>query len=74
MSTDDGDRIVSTGRNTPDPRGWYRNRGNDSDHQLVRLRRGFDTAEEGVFTCDIPGDDNTPRSVGVYYPSECTIL
>ena len=42
----------------------------DSGHRLTRLRRVTATAEEGVFTCDIPGDNNTPRSVGVYYPSE----
>ena len=36
----------------------------------MRLRRSFATAEEGVFTCDIPGDDNTPRALGIYYPSE----
>ena len=50
-------------------RGWARNGGDDSGHQLVRLRRVSPTAEEGVFTCDIPGDDNTPRTLGIYYPS-----
>ena len=64
-STDTGDRIVS-----PYPRGWTRNRGLDSGHRLVRLRRGSDTAEEGVFTCDMPGDIDTPRALGIYYPSE----
>ena len=64
-STDDGDRVMS-----PDPRGWTRNRGLDSGHQLVRLRRGSATAEEGVFTCNITGDINNPRSLGIYYPSE----
>ena len=59
-----------SGVTVPD-RGWRRNRANDSeDHQLVRLRRDSTTAEEGVFTCNIPGDDNTPRYLGVYYPSE----
>ena len=53
-----------------DPRGWIRNRDLDSGHRLVRLRRGSDTALEGVFTCSIQGDINIPRSVGVYYPSE----
>ena len=64
---DDGDRIVS-----PPPRGgWSRNRDNDDEgHRLVRLRRDSATAEEGVFTCNIPGDNNTPRYLGVYYPSE----
>ena len=70
MSTDNGDRIVSNHDTTTDPRGWARNRDLDSGHRLVRLRRASATAEEGVFTCDIPGDNNTPRSVGVYYPSE----
>ena len=65
MSTDDGDRIVN-----PDPRGWNRNRGLDSGHLLVRLRRVSATAEEGVFTCTIPGDNNTPRYLGIYHPSE----
>ena len=67
MSTDDGDRIASP----PPDRGWSRNRATDSEgHQLVRLSRATATAEEGVFTCHIPGDFGTPVSVGVYYPSE----
>ena len=75
MSTDDGDpnnpidngdRIVGVA-----DRGWSRNRATDSEgHRLVRLRRASDTAEEGVFTCHIPGDSNSPRSLGVYYPSK----
>ena len=64
LTTDDGYKIES------DSRGWSRNRDLDSGHRLVRLRRDSDTAEEGVFTCHIPGDDNTPRALGVYYPSE----
>ena len=55
---------------TNDDGGWIRNRGDDSDHRLVRLKRVSATAEEGVFTCNIPGDDNTPRALGIYYPSE----
>ena len=67
MSTDDGDRIA----NPPPDRGWRRNRAVDSQgHRLVRLRKASATAEEGVFTCDIPGDFGTPVSVGIYYPSE----
>ena len=51
-------------------RGWVRLRGTDDDNlRLVRLRRDSDTAEEGVFTCDIPGDYN-PGYLGVYYPSQ----
>ena len=65
ISTDDGDRIVD-----PDPRGWLRNRSLKSGHQLLRLRRVSATAEEGVFTCNIPGDDNSPRALSIYYPSE----
>ena len=69
MSTDDGDRIAS-----PPDRGWSRNRATDSQgHRLVRLRRATDTAEEGVFTCHIPGDFGTPVSVGIYYPCESYI-
>ena len=41
---------------TNDDRGWTRNRGDDSGHRLVRLRRASATAEEGVFTCHIPED------------------
>ena len=65
ISTDDGDRLVSL-----DTRGWTKNRGLDSGHRLVRLRRISATAEEGVFTCDIAGDNSTPRALGIYYPSE----
>ena len=72
MSTDDGDRIGS-GDGVLD-RGWSRNRDTDSEgHQLVRLRRATDAAEEGVLTCDIPGDFDTPVSVGIYYPSKSLI-
>ena len=59
----------------PNDRGWLRNRGLDSQgHRLVRLRRVTATAEEGVFTCDIPGDSNTPRYLGVYYSSESFVM
>ena len=69
MSTNDTDRINPV-NDVPD-RGWKWDGGFDfKTHLLVRLRRNSTTAEEGVFTCDIPGDANTPRSVGVYYPSE----
>ena len=67
-----------------DPRGWRSNRatlitiitiGNSEPRRRVRLRRDDSIASggralEGVFTCDIPGDTNTPVSVGIYYPSE----
>ena len=73
MSTDEGDRIApDVDTNVPD-RGWRRNRQkfNDTEgHRVVRLKRASDTAEEGVFTCNITGDLNNPRYLGIYYPSE----
>ena len=73
--TDESDRIQTT-----DSRGWHRNRatvtiGNSGSYRLVRLRRDDIVASgsralEGVFTCDIEGDTNTPVSVGIYYLSE----
>ena len=67
LSTAVGDRIQSY-----DPRGWSRNRGSNSNgHRLERLKRHSNiTAEEGVFTCHVVGDINTPISVGIYYPSK----
>ena len=63
-----------------DSRGWRRNRDTfiisaSETGRLARLRRDDSIASggralEGVFTCDIPGDTNTPVSVGIYYPSE----
>ena len=74
LTTDVSDRIQSY-----DSRGWHRNRDLIDGHRLVRLKR-YDSiasggrALEGVFTCDIAGDTNTPVSVGIYYPSECVRL
>ena len=77
QTTDDSDKIEGD-----DSRGWHRNRatiniGVTGSRRLVRLRRDDnaamgdnDRALEGVFTCHIPGDTNTPVSVGIYYPSE----
>ena len=75
QTADDSLRIQST-----DPQGWRRNRATFTISgseilRLVRLRRDDSAASggralEGVFTCDIPGDSNTPVSVGIYYPSE----
>ena len=69
LSTAEDDRIQSY-----DSRGWTRNRGTSTTipgHRQVRLKRHSTiTAEEGVFTCHIVGDSNTPISVGIYYPSE----
>ena len=70
MSIDDGHRIVSTGGRTVPDQGWVRNRDDDEGRRLVRLRRSSDTAVEGVFTCNIPGDTNTPGYLSVYYSSE----
>ena len=78
MSTNETDRIVpqkiAAGNITSD-RGWLRNR-DEIEHdevlvyRIVRLRRVSDPAEEGVFTCNINGDLNSPRYLGIYYPSE----
>ena len=70
MSTDVADRIKNPTDSAPD-RGWLRNRVNDSEgHRVLRLKRVSDTAEEGVFTCNIIDDLNNPRYLGIYYPSE----
>ena len=74
QQTNDGSVKISD----TDSRGWRRNRATiDGGRRLVRLRRddsvamgNNDRALEGVFTCDIPGDTNTPVHVGIYYPSE----
>ena len=65
QSREEEDRVMSV-----DARGWDRNRGTELRLHTVRLKRVSDTAVEGVFTCHIPGDINTPVSVGIYYPSE----
>ena len=75
QTTDGSVRIEST-----DPRGWRRARATvtisgSGTLRLVRLMRADSIASggralEGVFTCDISGDTNTPVSVGIYYPSE----
>ena len=64
MSIENDDEIMVF-----DSRGWNGTVDTDSEgHRLVRLRRDSDTAEEGVFSCNIRGDNNTPISVGIYYP------
>ena len=78
QQTTDNDDSVRIQAN--DIRGWRRNRdtftiSGSETGRLVRLRRDDSAASggralEGVFTCDIEGDTNTPVSVGVYYPSE----
>ena len=79
QTTDDSDRIGDS-QTGHDPRGWIRSRatittGITGTRRLVKLRRDDSVARggralEGVFTCDIPGDSNTPVHVGIYYPSE----
>ena len=71
LSTEEDGRIQSS-----DLRGWVRNRGEDaSGNEIVRLKRHSTlTAEEGVFTCHVIGDSNTPVSVGIFYPSESITL
>ena len=71
QSTEDGDRIQHF-----DSRGWHRNRFSPNRQRGVRLFRVSQIAVEGVFTCHIPGDINTPVSVGIYYHSEfhCNFL
>ena len=74
MSIDDDDRIMNPVNGTPD-RGWKRNRGSDpQDLRLVRLKKVTDTAEEGVFTCHISGDNNTPRYLYITYSCSCESL
>ena len=70
-STDSADRIDS-----PDPRGWLRNRDTDIyGFPLIRLRRDVsETSVGGVFTCDISVDTGTPISVGIYYASEAHFI
>ena len=63
-STEEKDRIKDTSQ------GWYSTKAVDTNQQ-VRLRRVVNhTAQEGVFTCYIREDSDTPISVGIYYPSE----
>ena len=73
MSTNETDRIapdITTHQGIIPDRGWLRSRADDSEgHRVVRLKRVSDNAEEGVFTCIITGD-NSPRYLGIYYPSE----
>ena len=67
-STEEQDRIKDTSQ------GWFSTTSMTSVNQLVRqvrLRRATGhTAQEGVFTCYISKDSDTPISVGIYYPSE----
>ena len=62
----ESDVISSTGTE-----GWETNRATSDDGRVVRLMRVSDSSKEGVFTCHISGCNNSPVSVGIYYPSEC---
>ena len=69
ISTDEADRIAPN--DSGSYQGWRKRRESDSEgHRVVRLKRVSDTAEEGVFTCSINGDPNSPKYLGIYYPSE----
>ena len=68
-STEEQDRIKDISQ------GWLSTTTTTSDNnqqvRQVRLRRATGhTAQEGVFTCYIPEDSDTPITVGIYYPSE----
>ena len=65
LSINESDVISSSGTE-----GWETNRATSDDGVVVRLMRVSDSAKEGVFTCHITGCNNSPVSVGVYYPSE----
>ena len=65
LSISESDVISSTGTE-----GWETNRATSHDGRVARLMRVSDSAKEGVFTCHIPGCNNSPVSVGIYYPSE----
>ena len=66
LTTEEQDRIKDTSQ------GWFSTRAITShNNQQVRLRRAVSSsAQEGVFTCYIPEDSDTPVSVGIYYPSK----
>ena len=71
-STEEQDRIKDNSQ------GWFSTRAtttvNNQQVRQVRLRRATGhTAQEGVLTCHIPEDDDTPITVGIYYPSESNI-
>ena len=55
-------------------RGWTRERGtvniSRNLYQQVRLKRVSETAVEGKFTCQFPGDNNNNKYLLILYPSE----
>lgn len=71
LSTAEEDRIDFLDRE----RGWSNTFGLENGFRLQRLLstifRNLDgNPVEGVFTCEIVGDSDSPISVGIYYPSE----
>ena len=54
--------------------GWTRDRGTGhvsrSSYRQVRLKRVSQTAVEGKFTCQFPGDSNNNKYLLILYPSE----
>ena len=71
LSTAEEDRIDLIDRE----RGWSNSPAFENGLRLQRLLstrfRGVDgNPLEGVFTCEIVGDSDSPISVGIYYPSE----
>jgi hypothetical protein len=69
-STAEGDRVARE-----DPRGWASDvvtNGSDG-HLLVRLWRVSESAVEGSFTCNIPGDTYSPRRLYIFSSSTAVI-
>ncbi|CAI8016795.1 hypothetical protein GBAR_LOCUS10288 [Geodia barretti] len=69
-STAEGDRVARE-----DPRGWASDvvtNGSDG-HLLVRLWRVSESSVEGSFTCNIPGDIYSPRTLCIFSHSEITM-
>lgn len=72
FSLDRDDRIINLSEENDD--GWFRTR--DIQNGVVRLFRNDNIASpvEGVFTCEVAGDPDSPISLGVYYASESILL
>ena len=67
LSLDPNDRIIVSEEND---KGWFRNR--NVQNGIVRLFKDGVMASpvEGVFTCEIAEDPDSPISLGIYYASE----
>ena len=63
--------VIGDGNND---RGWTRDRGtvnvNGIYYLHVRLKRVSETAVEGKFSCQFPGDSNNNKYLLIVYPSE----